>query len=92
VETTAIHEHEEQADGASIGAFLASGAALACFFVDRKRPQWRGALVGVTLLFTLMAMAGMARASHSGGMIRHQEERPGFDPNAPPKPPAEVDL
>lgn len=85
VETTTIHEHEEAAEAASINAIVTSLIAIAMAVLAHKKPQRRRLWIGLTLFFTLVVGSAMARVTHTGGVIRHEESRPGFDPNATPR-------
>ncbi len=85
VEPTLIHEHEEQGETAAILSFAVCALALLFVAIDRKKPHLRTPFIAITLLATGASVVALARASHSGGIIRHQESRVEFDPSAPPK-------
>ena len=85
VEPTQINEHEEQGETAAVLSFAVTALAIVLVVVDRKKPHLRVLFIGIGLLATIAALLALARASHSGGLIRHQESRAEFDPSAPPK-------
>lgn len=79
-----MEHHEQAADQATTGIFLAGVAAtLALFLARSNRPLPRWAVV-VTLILLLLTFALMARTAASGGRIRHPEAHPGlFYPRSP---------
>ena len=84
VETTMIDEHEEQGEWAARLAIAAMIVALGSVVLEARKPHRRGAIIAVNLLLCAMAFAASARASKSGGEIRHEEARPGYDATKPP--------
>ena len=79
VRREAIHEHEEQAETAYVGAIALGVLAIGGVVRWRRTPVPRGAtlvaLVGTTALAGVMAYTGLL-----GGRIRHTEVRPGATP------------
>ena len=72
---TFVTQHEQAADQATTGIFLAGLMAIAGLIAARKKPAiptW--ALIG-TLVLSLLTTALMGRAANLGGQIRHSEIR-----------------
>jgi len=89
VERKRIHEHEEAAEWALIGASIAGVVALACLVVFRRREPPMAAIL-IVLLLDLWTVAIFARVADLGGEIRHPEIRAGWTPAPRPageKPP-----
>ena len=75
IEQARIEAHEQSADQATTGIFLAGIAAAIALFKARKGnpvPQW-GMIA--TVVLTLVTFALMARSANLGGEIRHPEIR-----------------
>ena len=75
IEDARIEAHEQSADQATTGIFLAGIAASIALFKARKGkpvPQW-GMIAA--LLLALVTFALMARSANLGGKIRHPEIR-----------------
>jgi hypothetical protein len=72
VAESAIHAHEEAAEGALVVMALTGALALASIFLARLREKT--GLVA-TIAMTLVTAGMMGRAAHLGGLIRHPEIR-----------------
>ena len=74
-ETTLIKAHEDAADQATTGIFLAGMVAAVALFLARQGknvPQWG---IITALVLSLVTFALMARTANLGGEIRHTEIR-----------------
>ena len=74
VSRAVIHQHEEAAEAAFIGAAITAGFALLALFRYRRRELPR-AVTGAMLVFTLVVSGLMAWTANLGGQIRHSEIR-----------------
>jgi uncharacterized membrane protein len=71
-----VEAHEERGEVAFFVSLMAGAAALASLLIKQKKLQ-RYALAA-TMLFGVAASVLFLSAAHLGGLIRHEEIRPGF--------------
>ncbi len=74
-----IEAHEEAAVYTFIVTEILGLAALVALALTRKTPDYKRGLSITLLLLSLIAVTSIARTSHLGGQIRHQELRSGAD-------------
>ncbi len=72
-----IHEHEEAAEKALILVVLTSLLAVGWMVADKFKKAWCSKLDKSVLVFSFVSLIFIANAAHLGGMIRHDELRPG---------------
>ena len=80
VSKASIEQHEEAAQVAFAGVLIVGAAALGGLIFFRRRklvPNWLSVIV---LVLSLIVFALMARTANLGGLIRHAEIRPDFQP------------
>jgi uncharacterized membrane protein len=75
VEEATIHEHEEMAEIAFVGALVAGVAAAVAFVLGRKDPNrlFKAAIAVFVINFVVYGL--MAYTAYLGGLIRHPEIR-----------------
>lgn len=72
-----IHEHEEMADKALIAFEVTAVLAILWFVARKKKQDWTYKIEVVTFLLSLVSALIIVQTAHLGGLIRHDEIRPG---------------
>jgi formate hydrogenlyase subunit 3/multisubunit Na+/H+ antiporter MnhD subunit len=72
-----VHEHEERAEMALIAIMVTGLVAAVGLWQSRKGRDLPRATAGLTLLGLLVSSGLLAWTANSGGVIRHEEIRPG---------------
>ena len=80
-----IEVHEEAALYTFIVTEILGLAAIVALALTRKTPDYKRGLSMILLLLSLVAVTSIARTSHLGGQIRHQELRSGETAPAVPE-------
>jgi glucan phosphoethanolaminetransferase (alkaline phosphatase superfamily) len=68
-----IHEHEEAAESAAIGAYVLGLLSIASLVIRKKKNSLYNLILIVILAVAAVVFVFMANAGHSGGMIRRPD-------------------
>jgi uncharacterized membrane protein len=71
-----IHDHEEAAEKALVGALVLAALSLGTLIHAYKTKALRSKFVVIVLVASLPALATLAYAAHLGGLVRHTELGP----------------